>query len=369
MASLMLRAQPFTDADALLPICYRCQATNALLNTQVSWAAHGFAGSASVICNSMHSYSSHCGTCSSPWNTYAHVMPALVHVLLSMQQTCITAYDVPVTLSGTPLLHVCPVGAQQVPEKLCAVQTCLQGDFCTNCGAPFLRSFITFEVLPLVEFELEPGISDAEAAALLGEDVLGSATAAAGGRGVEMVVGSGSAAAAAAVAGGAGGGANVLRLDDEDEGAGGGGFGALGLGRSGALEDSFAAQVRPGARLQCNNKVELDTNADSCCYMDMCMNWVLQKGRRSESRLQDVVVMTAAHTHVCMPVTCCRLLCRTRPSGWAEQRCASCGPARCCSGAGPTLRCRSSGSGCWTMSSLCWWGRAGTSLRQRSTRW
>ncbi|WIA11467.1 hypothetical protein OEZ85_011583 [Tetradesmus obliquus] len=151
MASLMLRAQPFTDADALLPICYRCQATNALLNTQ--------------------------------------------------------------------------------------------GDFCTNCGAPFLRSFITFEVLPLVEFELEPGISDAEAAALLGEDVLGSATAAAGGRGVEMVVGSGSAAAAAAVAGGAGGGANVLRLDDEDEGAGGGGFGALGLGRSGALEDSFAAQA------------------------------------------------------------------------------------------------------------------------------
>jgi hypothetical protein len=127
---------------------------------------------------------------------------------------------------------------------------CLQGDFCTNCGAPFLRSFITFEVLPLVEFELEPGISDAEAAALLGEDVLGSATAAAGGRGIEMVVGSRGAAdagsrrgAAAAAAGGAGGGANVLRLDDyEDEGAGGG-FGALGLGRSGALEDSFAAQV------------------------------------------------------------------------------------------------------------------------------
>jgi hypothetical protein len=114
-------------------------------------------------------------------------------------------------------------------------------------------------VLPLVEFELEPGISDAEAAALLGEDVLGSATAAAGGRGVEMVVGSGSAAddlgadarrgAAAAAAGGAGGGANVLRLDDDDEGAGGA-FGALGLGKSGALEDSFAAQVRPWAQQQ-----------------------------------------------------------------------------------------------------------------------
>ena len=35
MASLMLRAQPFTDAEVLLPICYRCQATNATLNTQV----------------------------------------------------------------------------------------------------------------------------------------------------------------------------------------------------------------------------------------------------------------------------------------------------------------------------------------------
>lgn len=25
-----------------------------------------------------------------------------------------------------------------------------QGDFCINCGAPFIRSFITFEHLPLV---------------------------------------------------------------------------------------------------------------------------------------------------------------------------------------------------------------------------
>jgi intraflagellar transport protein 122 len=35
LASLMLRACPFTDDDELLPICYRCQATNTLLNTQV----------------------------------------------------------------------------------------------------------------------------------------------------------------------------------------------------------------------------------------------------------------------------------------------------------------------------------------------
>jgi hypothetical protein len=35
LASLMLRSCPFIDQDELLPICYRCQATNTLLNTQV----------------------------------------------------------------------------------------------------------------------------------------------------------------------------------------------------------------------------------------------------------------------------------------------------------------------------------------------
>mmetsp|Transcript_18911 Transcript_18911/g.49275 ORF Transcript_18911/g.49275 Transcript_18911/m.49275 type:complete len:1222 (+) Transcript_18911:159-3824(+) len=45
-----------------------------------------------------------------------------------------------------------------------------QGDYCINCGAPFIRSFVTFEHLPLVEFELDAGISDEEAKQLLGED-------------------------------------------------------------------------------------------------------------------------------------------------------------------------------------------------------
>ncbi|KAF8070897.1 5-methyltetrahydropteroyltriglutamate--homocysteine methyltransferase [Scenedesmus sp. PABB004] len=85
LASLMLRAEPFRDAEELQPICYRCQATNALLNTQAR--------------------------------------------------------------------------------------------------AP---AFITYEALPLVEFELEPGLSDNEALALLGEDALGAAAGAAGGRGAEL---------------------------------------------------------------------------------------------------------------------------------------------------------------------------------------
>jgi intraflagellar transport protein 122 len=44
-----------------------------------------------------------------------------------------------------------------------------QGDYCISCGAPFLRSFVTFEHLPLVEFELEQDIGDEEASRIVGE--------------------------------------------------------------------------------------------------------------------------------------------------------------------------------------------------------
>ncbi|KAK7605351.1 hypothetical protein V9T40_007209 [Parthenolecanium corni] len=41
------------------------------------------------------------------------------------------------------------------------------GNFCMKCKQPFVFSFVTFEVLPLIEFQLEEGISDAEALKLL----------------------------------------------------------------------------------------------------------------------------------------------------------------------------------------------------------
>ena len=42
-----------------------------------------------------------------------------------------------------------------------------QGDACPACGAHVQRSFATFDPLPLVEFELAPGISDRQAEDLL----------------------------------------------------------------------------------------------------------------------------------------------------------------------------------------------------------
>ena len=50
------------------------------------------------------------------------------------------------------------------------------GDVCVNCRAPFLRSIITFEPLPVVEFELEAGISHEKALEYLRQEpALGAA--------------------------------------------------------------------------------------------------------------------------------------------------------------------------------------------------
>ena len=77
--ALTIHAAPLRDKSDLLPVCYRCGASNALLNPATS-----------------HNASTH-------------------------------------------------------------------RDVCTSCGHPFVRSFLNFEVLPLIEFVPEASISDEEA--------------------------------------------------------------------------------------------------------------------------------------------------------------------------------------------------------------
>lgn len=43
----------------------------------------------------------------------------------------------------------------------------MSGDVCTNCSHPFIRSFVSFEVLPLVEFLPAEGVTDEEAIDLI----------------------------------------------------------------------------------------------------------------------------------------------------------------------------------------------------------
>ena len=105
-----------------------------------------------------------------------------------------------------------------------------KGDVCTNCGHPFVRSFINFDVLPLVEFVPEPSISDEEAIELIRRNP-NEGRAAAAGRGKA----SGSSSAAASKGGRDGrwkeskeSEADRLAIDalagyDDDAGGGGGG--------------------------------------------------------------------------------------------------------------------------------------------------
>ena len=61
-----------------------------------------------------------------------------------------------------------------------------KGDVCTNCGHPFVRSFINFDILPLVEFVPDPSITDDEAIELIRQpppNSSGSAASSKGGRG------------------------------------------------------------------------------------------------------------------------------------------------------------------------------------------
>ena len=44
------------------------------------------------------------------------------------------------------------------------------GNQCINCAQPFVHSWVSFEILPLVEFQLEDGISDVEALRLIESD-------------------------------------------------------------------------------------------------------------------------------------------------------------------------------------------------------
>lgn len=59
---------------------------------------------------------------------------------------------------------------------LCSTQNPLlnaQGEKCINCSSPFVRSFLNFEPLPLVEFFLE-GVTDEEAKVLIEQDPVSS---------------------------------------------------------------------------------------------------------------------------------------------------------------------------------------------------
>jgi intraflagellar transport protein 122 len=83
-----------------------------------------------------------------------------------------------------------------------------KGDVCTNCGHPFVRSFINFDILPLVEFVPEPQISDDEAIEMIRQPASRSQVY------LRNNGGGGGGAEGKYSEGGNGGRANILSFDD-----------------------------------------------------------------------------------------------------------------------------------------------------------
>ena len=89
-----------------------------------------------------------------------------------------------------------------------------KGDVCTNCGHAFVRSFVNFDILPLVEFVPDPRISDEEAIDMIRQEGGRPVGNRGGGRGKNGVWKEGKE-----------GDADVMTLDDGGRSRGGGGGG------------------------------------------------------------------------------------------------------------------------------------------------
>lgn len=171
-----------------------------------------------------------------------------------------------------------------------------KGDVCTNCGHPFVRSFINFDILPLVEFVPDPSISDEEAIELIRQPPSAASTKSTpfGGGGSKR----GDVSAAAGKGGksgggwkesktGGGSGADMLTFEEE-EGTGGRGAsaGARGsAGRGGAdakfVDDDDAVHIAMGV------------NAGESDLFTRCLNLTLEKQVRRISLSQKYLKLTS----------------------------------------------------------------------------
>ena len=130
--ALRLQSLPTEDADAFVPMCYRCGAPSPPLT-------------ASVEAISRHG-----------------IRPAAARLDLSHARDNARANDD--GAAGTPPLGIPAAGA-------------FGGDACPRCGHAVVRSSLNFEPLPLVEFVPEEGVEPDEALQLLAEDTINGAVA------------------------------------------------------------------------------------------------------------------------------------------------------------------------------------------------
>jgi hypothetical protein len=124
LSILRVQSKPFSDREELVPVCYRCSAANPMVTVTPSALA--------------------CPPAQRPRTLHGAVRAAKAATVSGKQQLQTEEESEASAVAGSMLAS--QEGADGAPPHF----TC--GDACTNCGCAFVRSFLGFEPLPLVEF-------------------------------------------------------------------------------------------------------------------------------------------------------------------------------------------------------------------------
>lgn len=133
LSILRVQSKPFSDRDDLVPVCYRCGAANPMLTVTPTALA--------------------CQPAPRPRTLHGAVRAAKAATANGgrAQQAAEADEDSAAAVASV----IATLGTDDVPPPRFTA-----GDACTNCGCAFVRSFIGFDPLPLVEFVPEGALGE-----------------------------------------------------------------------------------------------------------------------------------------------------------------------------------------------------------------
>ena len=123
LSILRVQSKPFADREDLVPVCYRCGAANPMLTVTPTALA--------------------CPPALRPRTLHGAVRAATASTTAHGRAVATAEEEA----AGTSRAVAATLGSEDAPPPRFT-----SGDACTNCGCAFVRSFIGFEPLPLVEF-------------------------------------------------------------------------------------------------------------------------------------------------------------------------------------------------------------------------
>lgn len=127
LSILRVQSKPFSDRDDLVPVCYRCGAANPMLTVTPNALA--------------------CPPAPRPRTLHGAVRAAKAAATANGRAPAVAGAAEADDATAVAGSVIATLGTDDVPPPHFT-----GGDACTNCGCAFVRSFIGFDPLPLVEF-------------------------------------------------------------------------------------------------------------------------------------------------------------------------------------------------------------------------